>query len=75
LNLIPKDIGLVVGLGPHESQFAIRNCSVAMVYKALFRHDKITGARNRYQANDGKNLQSFLHFFSHKTLGQRCVQH
>jgi len=55
LNLVPEDIGLVVGLGPHESQFAICNCAVAMVQKALFRPNKITGTRGRYQDNDEKN--------------------
>ena len=74
MNLVPKDIGLVVGFGPHESQFSIRNCSVAMVDKALFRQDKIIGARSRYQDNDGKNGDGLGNFFNHKPFGRRGLQ-
>ena len=37
LNLLPEDIGLIIGFSAHEPQIAVGNGSVAMVNKALFR--------------------------------------
>jgi hypothetical protein len=64
LNLVPEDIGLVIGFCPHEPEFAIRNRAVAMVNEALFSQGQFRGARNRYQDNDAKTGQSLGHRFN-----------
>jgi hypothetical protein len=68
MDLVPVDIALVIGLGPHNSEFAIRYRSVAMVDKALFRQSEMMGASDHYQADDAKTGQGFGHFFNHIRL-------
>ena len=69
MNLVPEDIRLVVGLGPHESQFAIRYRAIAMVDETLLSQDAIMAARHRYQDDKAKTGQSFVEFFHHTILG------
>jgi hypothetical protein len=59
LNLIPEDIGLIIGFSPHETEFAIGDRAVAMINETLLGKGNIVIARYHDQQNDNPADQQF----------------